>query len=240
MRAILTFHSIDDSGSVLSYPVGAFARLMTTIAESGMPVIELDNLWSSPSGIVITFDDGMQSVRKSALPVLRDLGFPSHLFLATGVVGGDNYWPTQPASAPKMPMMTWDDIEQCRQAGMHIESHTHLHPDMRTLTDSEIEQECETADSEILAHTGRTPRHFAYPYGYFDDRVANTISKYYTFAVTTKMAFVNKDRHVAAKLPRLDAYYFKSSLVRSNPFGPVSRSYLTLRRLLREVREAMQ
>jgi peptidoglycan/xylan/chitin deacetylase (PgdA/CDA1 family) len=240
VRAILTFHSIDDSGSVLSYPVGAFAQLMTSIAESGIPVLELDQLWSSTSGVVITFDDGMQSLRDSALPVLRDLGLPAHLFLTTGVVGGDNYWPTQPASAPRMQMLTWDDIEHCQQAGMRVESHTHMHPDLRSLSSSQIEAECEAADREIVAHTGRAPKHFAYPYGYFDDSVAQAVRGRYKFAVTTQMAFLEDEGHDAAKLPRLDTYYFKDQLVRSNPFGRVSRSYLTARRILRSIRESLQ
>lgn len=240
MRAILTFHSIDNNGSVLSYPVGAFAQLMTSITKSGIPVLELDQLLSSPSGVVITFDDGFQSLRDSALPVLRGLGLPSHLFLTTGVVGGDNHWPTQPANVPRMPMLTWDDIDHCLQAGMRVESHTHMHPDLRSLSSSQIEEECESADREIVAHTGRAPRHFAYPYGYFDDRVALSVRKRYTFAVTTKMAFLEEDTHDAAKLPRLDTYYLKGQFARDNPFGPFSRAYLTTRRMLRAIREGLQ
>lgn len=240
MRAILTFHSIDDSGSVLSYPVSAFTHFMTSIAESGIPVLELDQLWSNPSGVAITFDDGMQSVRSTALPVLRDLGFPTHLFLTTGVVGATNQWPTQPADAPRLPMLTWDDIEQCQQAGMCIESHTQMHPDLRGLSNSQIEEECGSADREIVTHTGRAPRNFAYPYGFYDERVAQIICKHYTFAVTTQMAFLKEHGHDPARLPRLDSYYLKGSLVRSNPFGRGTRAYLSARRILRAIRERMQ
>lgn len=240
VRAILTFHSIDDSGSVLSYPVDAFIELMTSIAEAGIPVLDLDSLYSSSSGIVLTFDDGMKSVRNSALPVLRDLGFPAHLFLTTGVVGGDNYWPSQPTHAPRMPMLNWDDIENCQRSGMQIESHTHTHPDLRRLSDTAIEEECESADREILAHTGRHAKHFAYPYGYFDDRVAQLIDQRYSFAVTTRMAYLGPTDHESAKLPRLDAYYLQNQLVRRNPFGRLSRTYLVARGILRAIRKRMQ
>lgn len=240
MRAILTFHSIDDSGSILSYPVGAFAQLMTTIAESGIPVLELDQLWSRPSGVVITFDDGMQSVRVAALPVLRDMGFPVHLFLTTGAVGNTNRWPTQPSGAPDMKMLTWEDIEHCVRGGIRIESHTHEHPDLRELSNDRIEEECEAADREIAARTGRVPRHFAYPYGYFDHRVVNVVRQRYSFAVTTKLAFIGEHFHDPARLPRLDTYYLKGRMIRSHPFGFGSRAYLSARRMLRAVREGLQ
>ncbi len=239
MRAILTFHSIDDSGSVLSYPVKTFARLLASIAESGIPVLDLDQLCDGTEGVTITFDDGMRSVRENALPVLREFGFPSHLFLTTGVVGADNRWPTQPVNAPLMPMLTWDDVEQCRQSGMLIEAHTHLHPDLRNLADDRIADECATADQEIETRTGRLPRHFAYPYGFVDERVTTVIRKRYTYAVTTEMSFLGGDILDPARLPRLDAYYMQNNLVSSDPFGPAARAYLSVRRILRAIRKGL-
>ena len=239
MRAILTFHSIDDSGSILSYPVRTFTRLMTSIAESGIPVLELDQLWSRHEGVALTFDDGMQSVRSSALPVLRDLGFPAHLFLATGAVGSTNRWPSQPSGAPEMKMLGWDDVEQCVRAGIRIESHTQTHPDLRELMDIQIEEECDAADHEIASRTGRVPRHFAYPYGYHNDRVARIVRRRYALAVTTRMAFLGEHVHDPAKLPRLDTYYMRGAVVSSRPFGMRSRAYLGVRRLLRAIRQGM-
>lgn len=240
MRAILTFHSIDDSGSVLSYPKSAFSQLMRSIAESGIPVLELDQLWTKPSGVVITFDDGMQSLRSTALPVLRDLGFPAHLFLTTGAVGLTNKWGTQPADAPDMKMLSWDDIEHCVRGGIRIESHTHEHPDLRKLSDIRIEEECDSADHEIAARTGRVPRHFAYPYGYYDRRVVEIIRKRYSYAVTTRLAFIDDHVQDPVALPRLDTYYLKGRVIRSNPFGTGSRAYLSVRRVLREIRNIIR
>lgn len=240
MRAILTFHSVDDSGSVLSYPVEAFTHLMNSIARSGVPVMELDQLISSQAGVALTFDDGMRSIRTAALPILRDLQFPAHLFLTTGAVGSTNQWPTQPADAPCMPMLDWDDVEYCVDSGIRIESHTHMHPDLRALTSPQILQECESADAEIEARTGRTPRHFAYPYGYFDSRVADIVRPRYKTALTTRLAFLPDRIDDPAALPRLDTYYMKGAGVRARPFGPAARCYLAGRAFLRALRGAMR
>ena len=56
-------------------------------------------------------------------------------------------------------------------SGFRIEAHTANHPDLRSLSDAEIEAEMEAADAAIEARLGRRPRFFAYPYGYHDSRV---------------------------------------------------------------------
>src|SRR5689334_11658401 len=120
MRAILTFHSIDDSGSVVSYPPATFARLLDALAEARMPVCDLDTLLAPTTsrGIAITFDDGMKSLYTNALPVLRDHRVASHLFLATGAVGGNNRWAAQPEGIPEFQMLGWDELEALQRAGM--------------------------------------------------------------------------------------------------------------------------
>ena len=61
MRAILTFHSVDDSGSVLSYPPKTFNKLLDAFERCGIPILELDTLLrpDTPSGVALTFDDGI-------------------------------------------------------------------------------------------------------------------------------------------------------------------------------------
>ena len=95
-RAVVTFHSIDDSGSVLSFSPRAFRQLIERLAASATPVVTFEELLRREDGITITFDDGMRSVYQHALPVLRQHGFPAHIFLTTGRVGQDIGWPSQP------------------------------------------------------------------------------------------------------------------------------------------------
>ena len=65
---------------------------------SATPVVTFDELLRRDDGITITFDDGMRSVYEHALPVLREHGFPAHIFLTTSRVGKDIGWPGQPAA----------------------------------------------------------------------------------------------------------------------------------------------
>lgn len=237
MKAIITFHSIDASGSVLSYPPGSFVSLLDGLGKAGIPVLSLDKLLSAQTenGVTITFDDGIRSLFTSALPVLRDYDVPAHLFLTTGAVGTNNQWAGQPASAPGFEMLNWEQIEQLYDTGVFIESHTHNHPDLRLLNDNDMQQACEQADALIENRTGRRPQYFAYPYGYRNSHVCNYVRKRYKAAVTTELGMLTLDWDLA-KLPRLDSYYLKSRWLQQNLASPVSGFYLSLRSRLRRLR----
>src|SRR5262245_7903556 len=88
MRAILTFHSIDDTGSVLSYPPKTFDRLLIALQRSGIPLLDLNTLLlpQTRSGVALTFDDEMRSVFIEALPILKRHTAPAHVFLNKGCV----------------------------------------------------------------------------------------------------------------------------------------------------------
>lgn len=237
MHAIITFHSIDDDGSVLSFSQRMFARLLEALASSGLPVCELDTLLepAAPQGVALTFDDGMASVFTHGLPVLRDFAVPAHLFLTTGAIGRDNRWSSQPAHAPSYKMLEWGQIEALHAAGVRIESHTASHPDLRTLGDSAITGECATCNDVIAHRLGRRPRFFAYPYGYHDQRVRDVVRRQYAASVTTELRSLraNEDR---AALPRLDSYYLRSPRIYRRLSSPPVSAYLTIRHILRRLR----
>jgi peptidoglycan/xylan/chitin deacetylase (PgdA/CDA1 family) len=238
MKAILTFHSLDDSGSVLSFRPAMFADLVTRLLESGISICTIDQLRSGDPqpAVALSFDDGMQSVHRHALPVLRDAGVPAHLYLTTGYVGRDNQWPSQGKHAIRMPLMDWSEVQACADGGMLVENHTASHPDLCTLTAAEIEEECEAADGEIESRLGRRPEHFAYPYGEHSPLVAEVTGRRYRTCVTTELRSLST-RDPAHALPRLDTYYMQHGLLYSNPFGLGASNYLKFRNLLRGLKQ---
>lgn len=234
MRAILTFHSIDDSGSVIPYPPGRFWALLECLGRAGLPVVDLDTLLSSgfTHGVAITFDDGMRSVVQHALPALKAHRMPAHLFLSTEPVGRVQPWPDQPSSIPSFPMLDWDEVETLAEGGVLIESHTHSHPDMRKLSLDGMQAECERADALIEQHTGRRPSYFAYPFGYFDRRNLDFARDRYRGTVTTELRPL-RDHEDPAALPRLDTFYLKSEELLRHLDSPPVQAYLSARSVLR-------
>ncbi|MEM7541683.1 MAG: polysaccharide deacetylase family protein [Pseudomonadota bacterium] len=236
MRAIITFHSIDDSGSVISFPPDRFAHLLDGLRQSALPVTDLDTLLSSTDpGLAITFDDGMKSVIDHALPLLHGHGMPAHLFLTTGAVGKSNRWATQPEGTPTLEMMSWDDLARCQEGGIAIESHTENHPDLRALSGTALREECERADQEISTRTGRHPQYFAYPYGLYNTSVITSLHGRYRASMTTLLNELPAKPDLA-RVPRIDAYYLRDFCYRASLDSLQTRSYLQLRRALRAIK----
>lgn len=234
MRAVITFHSIDDQPGPLSYsPVGLKA-LLDALDEAGIPVLDLDELLGGKEGVALTFDDGISTVFTDAMPILRERKVPAHVFVITRWVGGDNRWPGQPADATPLDLMDWNQLEAIQAAGFRIEGHTASHPDLRTLSDEQIEAEMEEADAAIEQQLGRRPRYFAYPYGYHDSRVRAFAKNRYAGSFTTRLDYLNGAERDA--IPRLDAHYLRSpALVRALP-ARSAHAYIALRRQLRRLR----
>jgi peptidoglycan/xylan/chitin deacetylase (PgdA/CDA1 family) len=237
MYAILTFHSIDDKGSVISYTPQLFGMLLDVLARKNIPVLGLDALLApgTREGVAITFDDGMRSVYRNALPVLRDHGVPAHLFLATSAVGSDTPWPRDAADGHSFEMLNWDEIAALHAAGISIECHTRTHPDMRTLSVLQMQEECEQADEQIGSCLGRRPRYFAYPFGYHNSKVREFVRQRYQGAVTTELKPLGKHTDIAA-LPRLDAYYLQSQRLIRHVDSLLLGGYLSARNILRNIR----
>jgi peptidoglycan/xylan/chitin deacetylase (PgdA/CDA1 family) len=237
MRAILTFHSIDDSGSVLSYPPKMFDRLLLALRRSGIPLLDLDTVVrrETKSGVALTFDDGIRSLFTEGLPVLRKHGAPAHLFLTTAFVGMTNCWPSQPADAPQFEMLQWREIEVLHAAGIRVEAHTATHPDLTQLSDDALVSECDCANESITSMLGRRPRYFAYPYGFNDTRVRSLTRKRYIGCVTTDLR-VLQEKEDSAALPRLEAYYFRNDILFHNLQSSATLAYIALRRVIRRCR----
>ncbi len=237
MRAILTFHSIDASGSVVSFDAQLFDALLAELTRKAIPICDLDALLSSDvkTGVAITFDDGMKSVYQNALPVLQKYQAPAHVFLITGVIGVDDMRAQKLAKIPPLEMLNWQEVEALHLAGVRVECHTHTHPDMRSLTADQIAEECGKADEIINSRLGRKPRYFAYPFGYHNQLARDFVRGRYAGAVTTNLRKLGVGEDTAS-LPRLDAYYFRSAAGIRFIDSPAMHIYLTLRNKMRTLR----
>jgi peptidoglycan/xylan/chitin deacetylase (PgdA/CDA1 family) len=102
----------------------------------------------------ITIDDAYASVYERAWPILRDAALPFTLFVATDPVdrGVPGY-------------MTWDQIRELRDAGVHIGSQAVTHPHLPTQPVARVETELAGSADRLEARLGARPTLFAYPYG---------------------------------------------------------------------------
>ncbi|MBS1788236.1 MAG: polysaccharide deacetylase family protein [Acidobacteria bacterium] len=245
MLAILTYHSIDGSGSVVSVPPRTFTEQMATLAEWGYRGISLTEAvrYRQANGswpqrcVVLTFDDGFANFYESAMPALMRRNFSATVFLISGHVEKINDWDTPPARLGTRQMLSWRQVRELSEQGIEIGAHTRKHPDLRRLPESQLEEEIAGSCAEISDHIGQAVESFAYPYGYSNHQVEDVVRRTVRAACTTELRHATDDPlHL---LPRLDMYYLQSphqvqSLVTEGLVG-----YLALRRWGRAVRQKL-
>ena len=123
-------------------------------------------------GIVsFTLDDAYKNQHTNALPVMLKYKITGTLFIPTQNVGDR----TDPDSI----VMSWPEILDWKAAGWELGAHTHTHPYLTKLPETELNAELGYSAALIWRHTGTFPVSFASPYGDFDDRVLAAVRTIY-------------------------------------------------------------
>jgi peptidoglycan/xylan/chitin deacetylase (PgdA/CDA1 family) len=164
-RAILTYHSIDDSGSVLSTTPEEFAWQMAELARRAIRVVRLDEIAGSAGAVALTFDDGYRNFLTAALPVLERWGYPATVFVITGYVGRENSYPGQFVESPRQPLLTWDELEEIAGRGVEVGAHTVNHVWLSRLSRERAREEIRRSQETLEERLGRRVRSFSYPFG---------------------------------------------------------------------------
>ncbi|HEX5071855.1 MAG TPA: polysaccharide deacetylase family protein [Gemmatimonadaceae bacterium] len=213
MRAILTYHSIDESGSVISISEEVFREQVVWLARSSVRVVSLDTLMRMPSdanAVALTFDDGFVSFGDVAAPLLADHGMPSTLFVVADAAGKTNRWPgRRDRGVPELPLLGWDALGRLRGQGVEIGGHTRTHVNLARLTKARIEDEVIGGAERIRTELGQTPVVFAYPYGAVNDAAVGIVASRFAWGCTTDMRWVSANE-ARALLPRIDMFYLRT------------------------------
>lgn len=237
--AILTYHSLDTSGSAISISPGVFRSHIESLVQSGTRVVGLENIQKTPNAVAITFDDGFTSFYANAFPVLARHNMPATVFVISGYCGKQNDWPSQPAEAiPRLPLMTWSQLNEIGRHGIALGAHTVNHPWLTQGSPEECERELRECRQEIEDRTGRACKTFAYPYGDTNDQVVQEAARQFDIGCTTVLDYCSAE-DAALALPRLDAYYLQNQFWFKRLGTGLGRYYLGTRRRLRELRQRL-
>lgn len=168
-------------------PLPEFERQMRWLHEQGYRTISLDELADWMDGraprperaVVLTFDDGDESVARLAAPVLRRYGFQGTVFLLTGRTGQQDW--------NGIDFVDWATLRALEAEGVfRVESHTHdMHTKVqvrgeavprflvsardaagRPSLDSPLGRDLATSRAEIRRQLGRESRYLAWPFGF--------------------------------------------------------------------------
>jgi len=162
-----------------------FEKQMQALKDDGATVIPLKQFLAWRRGenniparsAIITIDDGYNSAYDVAWPILKKFGYPFTLFIYTDYVKGG------PKSGGGS--LTWAQLEEMRDAGVGIQSHTVSHGDLRGRHlktkgrdyEAWLWNELHGSKEMLEQKLGIQITALAVPYGYYDDHVKEMAAK---------------------------------------------------------------
>lgn len=113
--------------------------------------------------LAITFDDCYRD-NLSAARVLAECSLPATFFLPTAYVGTAHVFPWD-RGLPRMPNLTWEDVEEMGRLGFEIGSHTVTHADLGAVSAEQARREIMESKAILEDRLGTRVRWLAYPFG---------------------------------------------------------------------------
>jgi peptidoglycan/xylan/chitin deacetylase (PgdA/CDA1 family) len=245
MISILTYHSIDTSGSVVSVSPHDFQTQMACLADRGYRGIALRNAvnhrmlhgdWPKKA-VVLTFDDGFKNFYDTAMPVLLHHGFTATVFIVSGFMGRHNEWGPAPAGLGRREILTWEQATELAAGGIEIGSHTRTHRDLTRLSPQDIELEIVGSINEIQSRVTVPVESFAYPFGKISHTAIKCVTGAFHAGCTTQLQRANGG--LLHTLPRIDMYYVRSQSQVERLLNGRLDWYLTIRAAGRSIRSAV-
>ena len=152
----LMYHGVGDApidgSDTLRYRVreSEFAAQIELLEQLGTVVAPGEPV--TGPGVLLTFDDGDQTVVDAVLPRLKARGMKALLFMTTAWMGRRGY-------------LDASGIRALADAGWLVGAHGHTHRFLNLLSPAELDAELSTARDLLTEVLGRAPTHLSFPGG---------------------------------------------------------------------------
>lgn len=176
---ILTYHKVSDDKEVglTTVTPTQFEEQMTFLFNEGYQTIttfDYNKLPSKP--IMISFDDGYESIYKYALPILNKLSFKAVVFIISDYIGKLNTWDAN-LGGKTFNHLNENQIQKLINYGWEVGSHTNSHRTLMLNSSNEIE----SSKEKLTALFGSTIKSFSYPFGSSPNSSVKQVSEHYDF-----------------------------------------------------------
>jgi peptidoglycan/xylan/chitin deacetylase (PgdA/CDA1 family) len=177
---ILMFHKIGlpprrAKMSWLYFSPEGFDRMMVALVRAGFRTVPMDEALEGqrPSALrfVISFDDGYESVLKSAAECLHEHKFTAIQFLVADFLGRTNEWDLCGKVGTER-LMDRTQVREWLALGHEIGAHTLTHPPLTEIPLSRAREEIHSSKKKLEDLFGVPVQHFAYPYGDRNQQIA--------------------------------------------------------------------
>ena len=177
---VLCYHAIEDqSGDPVLAPYGVppalFVDQLDALARRGFSFVAPGQLAAYLASqtplprcpVLITFDDGYESLLDLVRDVLQPRDIPALAFAVTGIASATNEW-DQAYGSGLVKLLAPDQLRGLAALGVEVGSHSRSHLEMPLLdAPKQLEEAAGSAD-DLAAHGLPRPRFFAYPFTFAD------------------------------------------------------------------------
>lgn len=169
----------------LTLPLPLFRRQLAELRAAGFEsAAGVDDIGTS-NRILLTFDDG-DATSLCALEPLQKHSFRAVQFLAAGMIGGVNDW-----DGTRAPLFDEAQVRDWLAAGNSIGSHTLTHARLTQLAPAEAREEIRASKRSLEDRFGVAVDLFAYPWGEWNEGLAEEVAASGYAAALTTLAGVN-------------------------------------------------
>lgn len=180
----LCYHSVAPAGPrYLTVSAELFERQLALLRRRGLRgggLAVLDELAAGrriEPTVFLTFDDGFRDNHETVLPLLRAYGMRAFVFVLPPLLatGGAFEWPEMRADldrhAATMRSVEWSMLEEMKEGGFEVGSHTLTHPHLPRLGGEELREQLSQSRAALVERLGSCDT-LAYPFGECSPEVA--------------------------------------------------------------------
>ncbi len=193
----LCYHSVAAEGPrYLTIAAELFERQLALLRRRGFAGGDLAALSNLAAGrasgrsVYLTFDDGFRDNYETAMPLLREYGFGAFVFVLPPLLdaGAPFEWPEMRDDLTRfsatMRSVDWPMLEEMKESGFEVGSHTLSHPHLPRLGGEQLRQELWESRLALKERLGSCDT-IAYPFGEWSPEVAAAAADCgYRFAFT--------------------------------------------------------
>ena len=209
---VLVYHKVDDKvewGLTRVHPK-TFKRQIKNLQSRNYKFVTVSDLKNFPETekvVAITFDDAYQSAYTHAYPVMKELNAPATIYVITDYVGKENRWDLNVGNVTFL-HTSWEELEELKENGWEIGSHTLSHRDMRKLDLDDLKKEFSGSKELLESKLNITVKSISFPFGKFGLREIDTAKAigYTTGAVFSPLINRFKEEHELFIVKRLGVY----------------------------------
>ena len=188
---ILCYHSIDNSNWMFSLSFNNFKKQIEYLTNT-YKVVSLSDLLKGQPGtnkIAITFDDGYKNIIDQVVPLFKKLNLPACIFVI-----GDNLTVNRYELGTNEKLLRIEEIKILKSLGWEIGFHSKTHANFNNMTVSQLKEEIINGKKELEKKLGFSINYFAYPKGYYSNKVIEIIKEgLFTAAFTVDGGHLKKN-----------------------------------------------